>query len=583
MTADFVIYAFYDLSVNPNSFDITKFLVLADLDRRDRGFDSIHVAIVPSGSGWARDDDEHGTSGQEWRMRNILLPALGLMASVSGYTICASRYQAREMEAVAGADIFPSGHTVDAPVSCFEWADIAIRSDSLFSSLRASDQARAYARQWIDDRANGRRVIAITLREMDLSEGRNTDLKATAKFANSLDEGKHFPVIIRDTQCALETTPSELAGLPMFNEAAFNLDLRMGFYEECYLNIFVSNGPAEVCIFNTAVSYLMFLKVPDINTGEFLKNIPSFGLEKGQKFFVGGPHQQVVWKPDTVENLDTYFRSTITEIEANKGEVVAYNSRTTFPPVEQDIVVACSMLAFAGRTEHVRRLMDRKIDELGAEAGSFLLKVALCLMRFNRLEQAKLFVDETLALAPNIKIQNLRTIFKDDREMAMLVAIMAADRGIDYLRNFVRQIKNDIDIDDDERTFVLRVAHGLLDIGDVGTAKIVANEAFDANPDRGEAFELRGELSIRLGNLAAGIRDFRKACRCSRDLVLPAIKLSMALMAAGELDEAELTLRQWLDRGVQIAAVYKTLSAVMKQKGDDRAAVEFEMRAAESA
>ena len=95
---DSVLYAFYDLAVNPNSFDFSKFLVLAELYRKEGKFTEIHIIITPDKDGWARSDDPHDSDQQEWRLRNILMPILSLIPSIKSHTIFSSRSQATKFE-----------------------------------------------------------------------------------------------------------------------------------------------------------------------------------------------------------------------------------------------------------------------------------------------------------------------------------------------------------------------------------------------------------------------------------------------------------------------------------------------------
>ena len=89
-----LLYAFYDLSVSPVSFDIIAFLAEADRVRREQGLDGIHVVVVPVASDGKRLEDLYSKTHETWRLDQIVAPACGLMPSVQGVTICASRDQA---------------------------------------------------------------------------------------------------------------------------------------------------------------------------------------------------------------------------------------------------------------------------------------------------------------------------------------------------------------------------------------------------------------------------------------------------------------------------------------------------------
>ena len=52
------LFAFYDLQVSPITFDFLWFLVGADLERRRRGLDAVHVVIVPGRAAGLRRERE---------------------------------------------------------------------------------------------------------------------------------------------------------------------------------------------------------------------------------------------------------------------------------------------------------------------------------------------------------------------------------------------------------------------------------------------------------------------------------------------------------------------------------------------
>ena len=74
-------------------------------------------------------------------------------------------------------------------------------------------RAQQYVREWYEKHANGRKVIAITLRESPNDPARNSNLDAWARFAATIDENEFLPVIIRDTDAVFLPVPQELKGL----------------------------------------------------------------------------------------------------------------------------------------------------------------------------------------------------------------------------------------------------------------------------------------------------------------------------------------------------------------------------------
>ena len=321
-----VLFAFYDLAVNPNSFDIAKFLVLAELYRVEKKYVEIHLVITPDKNGWARSDDLHSSDQQEWRLRNILLPAMSLVPSIQGSTVFSSREEAAESEHFYGEEVFPENYNVSDPIPMFEWADIAVAADRGIPSLSASPQARQYAKKWIEERAGKRKVVSLTLREMHLQPHRNNNHEAWIEFARKINNQKYYPVLIRDTHYALDLPDSRLDGLNLFSEAAFNLELRMGFYEECYLNLFVNNGPAELALLNTKVACLFFMKIIS-HSGGISQEVPDYAIPFRGEHPVVGPHQHTVWDGDTLDVLDSEFEAMVKVLDNNQTKIGAYRSQ----------------------------------------------------------------------------------------------------------------------------------------------------------------------------------------------------------------------------------------------------------------
>ena len=84
-----VLYAFYDLSVSPATFDIIVFLILAEISRVRQNCDCMHIVIVPGHEqGFQRGSLKnyratgHKNANYEymsWRRDNILLPSCSLI------------------------------------------------------------------------------------------------------------------------------------------------------------------------------------------------------------------------------------------------------------------------------------------------------------------------------------------------------------------------------------------------------------------------------------------------------------------------------------------------------------------------
>jgi hypothetical protein len=352
------LHAFYDIQVNAASFDICKFIVLAEQQRRLNDLESVHTYIVPNGEDWARSDDEHSEMQQKWRLRNILIPALSTMPSFIGFTVCTSRSEAMILEREIDGSVFPTGYTVNDPVPCFEWADIAVNAHHEIPSITANPQALRYVKKWLNTNCNNLKPVSITMREMSLEKHRNSNVEAWLKFANELPEKGFFPIILRDTALALEVPDEIFDGLTLFNEATLNLELRAALYQLSYINAFVANGPAELCLFNTKVNYLYFLKLYG-QDGKKIYEVPDYALPHRGRFPVEGPHQLMVWDDDSYDAILTHFNRMTLKLEAEKEQIELFKSKDHFPPSSISPIIYLELLTKAKRARNVDELALR--------------------------------------------------------------------------------------------------------------------------------------------------------------------------------------------------------------------------------
>lgn len=311
-STDQCLTAFYDLQICPVTFDFVVFLVLADMARRRAGVERMHVVLVPGPADGFRDDDvAYDAVNKTWRVQNIMLPALGFLASPPSFSLCRDRAEATAWEARICGPVFPEGYRVAAPRGDFLWTGIAAASarGEPIPRLRATAQARDYMRRWLETAGGTGRPIAITLRESSHAPVRNSDVAAWSAFAHSLDAARYKPIFIRDTEMAFHPHPPALEGLTVCREAAVNLDLRLALYELAWLNLMVPNGPGILCWLSDRVRFLM-LKCANAgwaNTRDIYWN--TIGIVPGGQFHGATPFQRLVWEMDDEANIRKAFES----------------------------------------------------------------------------------------------------------------------------------------------------------------------------------------------------------------------------------------------------------------------------------
>lgn len=521
------LYAFYDLEVNPNSFDIVKYVVLADLARREAGCDKMHILFVPGRQDGFRADDQFEQDNRLWRLRQIMLSVCSLIPACKGVTICSSREDAENIETELAQHIFPPGHSTANPVQLFDWAHVAVATVTgrEVPSLQVAGQARKYVRTWIDEHAGGRQVVSITLREMGWEPERNSRVDDWLAFARGLDPTKYFPVILRDTDAIFLNTPDQFDGLCQFSEVVINLELRAAFYEECYLNVMVGNGPGDLCILNTKARYIIFFKFPDSarrrmeEAGLPANCLREAGIGPNGHFPFAGLHQRVYWTEDSLANIESAFSETVSIIDENDTEIEAFRSRETFPPSKM-----------------------RELDMM------------MLLSQSSRMRQSEEIVERSIARG------NYRKWY------AELPTIIA-----------------DYDIPPPGlQTLVVK----LIDIGVCtaeGSKKALDIWVKDCHPDKVFLYRtLLGNICVATNNLDMAAEAYELAHTMQDDQLVLIVKLATVNLNLKNLARAQELLEAALDRGMSHPVLLELLAEVYKLKGDLKKSVEISMQLATS-
>jgi hypothetical protein len=318
-----VLYAFLDLfSISLPTFGFFYFLVLAEMERIRLGCTSCHLVLVhgtrkKKGKGSLKEQIAYSPDVL-WRLQNIFIPAIALMPSCRQFTL-ASREDAFLIQTLQAKHIYPRGYRVEAPVEgCRIYAlTEAARKGQPIPSIRPTPRAFEFIRQWMDTVPGKRKVITLNLREAPYANLRNSNLAAWAQFARHLDKTVYYPVFVRDTYTALDPLPQELDGFPIFREMPWHLDLRAALYEKSYLNLFVNNGPAVLCILNEKTRYIVLKQLTPGYRNTSVEDLRlKAGLSLGDQWPWANAYQRVVWEGgDDFEILEKEFKEMCGKIE----------------------------------------------------------------------------------------------------------------------------------------------------------------------------------------------------------------------------------------------------------------------------
>lgn len=275
-----VLTAFYDLAHGPVSFDFVTWLVRAMKERDDRGWEGLHVVIVPKEDGlggFSRHWGKHDEKAARWRLWHIILAACPLAGA--SVTLAASRAHAEQLR--IKPCWWPEGRAhflrplVQASRDYGE--DVPI--------LSATAAARAYIASALG--SVEKPLATLTLRNQTTDPDRNDDPGEWLKLLGFLSD-RFGVVVLQDTHAALSLGQGY---------AEFDPDLRLALYERAALNVIGNNGPSTLLHFSRA-PFVQF----GVGLGEWKAHYEEhLGLKTGEQLPWATPLQRLVYRPATFE------------------------------------------------------------------------------------------------------------------------------------------------------------------------------------------------------------------------------------------------------------------------------------------
>lgn len=317
------LYVFYDLNRYAYSYDVCWFLMWAELQREKAGKRHLHVLIVPADEPEARFFAQDAGPGvtfesQDWRYQNICIPALSMLPSVAGITICHSGTQATAMGLLFSAPGRTSRFRQPPDLeTVFREVVEGLTQAASPPRLRAPGRSCDFVDEWLRLYARGRKAVVISLRDYEVQPLRNSWHEEWAKFISMLDEREYFPVIVPDTYRSFDVA-EKYPGVAVFGECAWNMELRMALYEKAYLNMLVNSGPASLCVLNDRCRYLFFKVIVRGSPLASEEHLAKLGFELGSSPSFAGPYQKWVWEDDQAEILKREFDLMVARIEAGQ-------------------------------------------------------------------------------------------------------------------------------------------------------------------------------------------------------------------------------------------------------------------------
>ena len=311
LDTDRTLFAFYDVEKLPISFDFLWFLAASEVTMVMRNLSHLQVVIVRGRHAGVNAvpgeyDEVVDTVGRQWRLQNIVLPAIGLFPAVTGYTVVGTRQEALHWLNCA-KHTYPERSRISSYSLGKIYKDaINGRSKVQVVGPRASDQGLRYVDTWLRRTAR-QPVVAMSLRQYQWLPERNNDLIALSEFARCCQSRGYEPIFVPDTDRAMEGGPPEVSEFPIFSEACWNLGLRMALYERAFTNIFPSSGVSSLCILSSQCRYLIFkLLIPGFKETD-LAVFEERGIQVGRQLPFATKFQRITWRGDTVTDLTEEF------------------------------------------------------------------------------------------------------------------------------------------------------------------------------------------------------------------------------------------------------------------------------------
>jgi hypothetical protein len=308
---DRFLYAIFDLEIAPVTYNIVEFLIDAEYESKIQNKEGFIVVFVPLFNKTEDIYDEYSqvfdSESKQWRFNNIVLAATSLSKSCKGF--CALSIRKKSIEFVKNKNTYPKYYDGKN----LRYIDIAkfyrkLNKPNMVRGLSASVEGVRYIKKWMHVNGINGDIVVITVRESDYDKTRNNKHSEWLQFANYLKKNNYCPVIVPDTDnsfMANQIYPEIL----IFNECAWNMELRMALYELAYINFFLPNGPLVLCAWNSNCNYIAMNMLPEGSPVTTKESYEKIGYKIGENYKFAHNGQRLIFKDDTFKNILQEFNS----------------------------------------------------------------------------------------------------------------------------------------------------------------------------------------------------------------------------------------------------------------------------------
>lgn len=245
------LHAFYDISVNPLTFDIQHFLLAATTATIKNGFDGFHLHVLQGPPRMQTPKDKQMSPAErQLRIRTIIQPIANLCKYCTGFTYYADRAALEDTGLKGG--LFPVGYTPKTPKTVVLLSQIFEQFGSEYADEVFTPE---YAYQELVNQKYPYDYITITVRNSKIDTSKNPTIDWYA-VAERLERDGHNVVILPDVHDAYT--------VPLYESPIVDLGYRFALQCGAKLNLGEGGGPNFLPFFSEYHNSLIFMQdVPD--------------------------------------------------------------------------------------------------------------------------------------------------------------------------------------------------------------------------------------------------------------------------------------------------------------------------------
>lgn len=312
--------AIYDLNINPITFNFIEFLILCNYKKNNQKYTGYKIYFIKKNFKSKEYKYLHdkiysskiSKDSQSWRFNNIILPLLECVGdNCLEYRVLKSDKDL--FHSLKGLDTYPENYNKynkPLPDITFIYKQIKTLKNI---GLSAPAQGKFYVNQFLKNHnLEKKSIITVTIRYQDYDNVRNSNLNEWLSFCEYVESTGYKIVVIPDTDNSWYIK-NFFSKFLVFNEASFNLGLKIALYESSKMNYFPACGSADLCTFNENTNYIIFGFGPI--EGSLVNKDHEFTYHnKNSNFLFAKKDGQIVkWENDSFDNLKKSFNQQVLE------------------------------------------------------------------------------------------------------------------------------------------------------------------------------------------------------------------------------------------------------------------------------